>query len=146
MIFLMMLLVLIEVVGRYVFHHAPLVADEISAYLLVFIIFVGLGYTFREDGHIGVELIVRMLPSKVSEKLRLATLSIALIMSVLLTKSFLDLAIYSYTLRLRSVSWLMVPEYLPQAAMGVGASILCLQLIAEIIKRLVAKKDHEKKR
>ncbi len=137
MVFLTMVIVLVEVAGRYVFHHAPMVADEMGSYLLVFIIFVGLGYTFRENGHIAIELIVSRLPSKVSETLRLATLSIALIVSVLLTKSFFDLSIYSYTLRLKSVSWLMTPQYLPQVFMGIGASILCMQLIAEIIEHLM---------
>ena len=58
---LMMMLVVVDVFMRYVMHQPLMVADEFSAYMLVALSFLGLAYTWREKGHVRIEIFVNRL-------------------------------------------------------------------------------------
>ena len=53
---LMMMLVVVDVFMRYVMRHPLMIADEFSAYLLVALSFLGFAYTWRQGGHVRVEV------------------------------------------------------------------------------------------
>ncbi|MBE0556342.1 MAG: TRAP transporter small permease subunit, partial [Proteobacteria bacterium] len=53
---LMMMLVVVDVFMRYVMNRPLMVSDEFSAYMLVALSFLGLAYTWREKGHVRVEI------------------------------------------------------------------------------------------
>jgi len=134
LIFAMVWLVFYEVVMRYIFHNPPMLADEISAYMLVGIVFLGLVYCFKEKGHIRLEILVGRLSPKTSKWLRVITLFIFLTYSVALTKLGCELVIYSYTHYFFSMSILRVPLYLPQLVLPIGCFLLSIQLLFEISK------------
>ena len=58
---LMMLLIFFEVFMRYVLNRAPCVADEMSAYMWIALIYIGLAYAWREKGHVRIEFVVNFL-------------------------------------------------------------------------------------
>ena len=63
-IFFLMVMVLVEVLTRYVLQSPLSIADEMGGYLLVSITFVGLAYTWKEKGHVRVELLINKINPK----------------------------------------------------------------------------------
>lgn len=59
---IMMMLVVADVFMRYVMRQPLMVADEFSAYMLVTLSFLGFAYTWRQGGHVRVEVLVNYLP------------------------------------------------------------------------------------
>jgi TRAP-type C4-dicarboxylate transport system permease small subunit len=131
-------LVFFEVIMRYVFRNPPIIADEFSSYILVAISFIGLAYCWRQKGHVRVTSFVIMMPKKVQNWLRMATLILALAFAVMLCQAayyFLQNTFHFHTL---SKSWLRVPLQWPQLSIGIGYALLVLWTIYEIAKAIIA--------
>lgn len=136
LVVIMMVLVFYEAFMRYVFNRAPMIADEVSAYMLVAICFVGLAYTWKERGHIRINALTTRLPAKAAYRLRSITLVVAFACVVTLTKFSYDLIISTRNIGIRSGSWLEVPMEWPRGLLFVGFLLLSLHLIAEFIKHM----------
>ena len=139
-IFLLMVMLLVEVLTRYILHSPLSVAEEMGGYLLVSITFMGLAYTWKEKGHVRVTLIIRRLPDKAARLIRFTTLILATLFTLPLIKACYDLLTDSLLFESRSGSWLRTPLVYPQTILLIGAILLFLQLIAEIIKAIMAMK------
>lgn len=140
MIFLLMVMLLLEVLTRYVLNAPLSISEELGGYMLVAITFIGLAYTWKEKGHVRVVLLVSRLPEKIKQWLRLATLLIAVAFCFPLIKACYDLLQDSLLFEARSGSWLRTPLVYPQTILIIGAILLLLQLIAEVIKAIIALK------
>ncbi len=135
LVFLLMALILVEVFTRYVLPSAPIaVADEMGGYALVAVTFLGLGYTWKEGGHVRVEFLVNVLPPGVQRALRLATLLIATVFAAVMVKASYDMVSFTVMFGTRSGSWLRIPMQWPQLSLIVGSVLLFLQLLAELVK------------
>jgi len=143
LIVLMMSLVCVEVVSRYVFNQALMVGDEFSSYMLVAISFIGLAYVSRKRGHIRILFIFSRLRPKVRQWLRLVTLFLGLIFYIVLAQGCYQLITYSFSHDIRSPTWLRIPVGIPQILMIVGATLICLQLMADIISAVSALRKGE---
>ena len=60
----MMLLTVADVVGRF-FKHPIFGSVELVGFLAVIVMAAALPYTYKMDGHVGVEIVVRMLPKRI---------------------------------------------------------------------------------
>ena len=140
LIFLLMVMLLIEVLTRYVLNAPLSISEELGGYMLVAITFIGLAYTWKEKGHVRVVLLISRLPEKIKQWLRLATLLIATAFCFPLIKACYDLLQDSLLFEARSGSWLRTPLVYPQTILIVGAALLLLQLVAEVIKAIFALK------
>jgi TRAP-type C4-dicarboxylate transport system permease small subunit len=136
-VLLMIPLVTFEVIMRYVFNRAPMLADEFSAYFLVATVFIGLAYTMKEKRHIRVEMLTSRLKPRAAKWLRLVTLLVALGVVGILVKETIAFVQFSIRLGLKSESWLMIPSYIPQMVMPVGAVFFFLQIVVEISKTIL---------
>ena len=134
LIIILMALVLVEVFFRYVVNRPLMVADEFGGYLLVAIMFLGGAYTWRQKGHIRVTALVERLPLKASIWLRLVTLVIAFIASVMLSIASYNFVMFSFARGMKSSTWLQTPLQGPQLTLLIGFILLSLLLIVEIIK------------
>lgn len=132
-IFVLMVLVLVEVVTRYLLNQPLSVAEEYGGYLLVAMTMIGLAYTWKEKGHISVDLLVSRLPERVRLRLRAATLLLAAALTVLLVAAGMRMVSQSFLFGTRSGSWLRTPLAWPQMIVVLGAALLALQLFAEIV-------------
>ena len=137
-IFFLMVLLLVEVLTRYILRSPLSIADEMGGYLLVSITFMGLAYTWKEKGHVRVSLLISRLPDKFAHRLRFITLILATVFTLPLIKACYDLILDSLLFESRSGSWLRTPLAYPQTVMLIGAIMLFLQLVAEIIKATTA--------
>ncbi len=134
LIFVLMCLVLVEVLTRYVIRSPLIIADEIGAYMLIAITFIGLAFTWKERGHVRIEIVVSRLPTKVRNWLRLTTLILATVFVLVLIYAGYDLVAYSGSHGVRSGSWLRIPLQWPQMVLVIGVVLLLFQLIVELVK------------
>ena len=144
-IFFLMVMLLAEVLTRYILRSPLSIADEMGGYLLVSITFMGLAYTWKERGHVRVSLFISRLPDKFAHLLRFFTLILATVFTLPLIKACYDLISDSLLFESRNGSWLRTPLAYPQTILLIGAIMLFLQLIAEIIKAAIAMGKSEEK-
>ena len=96
LLMVLMFMILIEVLTRYILQSPLSIAEEYGGYMLVSITFLGLGYTWKERGHIRVEWIINVLSPKARSWLRLITITMAIAFSIVMIKASYDLVSYSY--------------------------------------------------
>lgn len=133
-VFLLMVMVMLEVLARYVLQSPLSLADEWGGYMLVAITFMGLGYTWKEKGHVRVELVVNLLPRQLRHAMRFFTLILASLFCFPLIVGSFQMLQDSLLFESRSGSWLRTPLVYPQSVILIGSILLLLQFVAEIIK------------
>ncbi len=136
LVVLMVALVLYEAFMRYVLDRAPLLADEISAYMYIALTFLGLAYTLKKRSHVRVKILPDRLSAKAAYRLRSISLVIAFALSVLFTKLGYDMTMAAHNIGMRSGSWLAMPMDVLRGFFFIGFLWLSLQLIAEFIKHM----------
>ena len=90
-VFLLMIMLLVEVLTRYILNSPLSIAEEMGGYLLVSITFMGLAYTWKEKGHVRVTLLMSRLPRRLARSIRFFTLILATVFTVPLIKACYDL-------------------------------------------------------
>ncbi len=131
---LMMMLVVVDVFMRYVMHRPLMIADEFSAYMLVALSFLGFAYTWRQGGHVRIEVLVVRLPPAVRDRVRLVGLTLTLLFMLALDQSAYKMVAYALQMNLRSSTWLMFPLVWPQLTIFVGFVLLTLLVGVDILQ------------
>jgi len=137
----LLLIVIHEVIVRYVFDSPTLYSVELSEYLLILVVFMSIGWVLKADRHVAVTFVVDLLPEKLRLGLKLVT--------SLLTVAFLSILVWkggkvtltAYTGNYHSSSLLEFPMWIPYGLIPLGALVLCLQYIVkigEVIRSLTA--------
>src|SRR5690625_7757879 len=67
MLTLMVTVIIVQVFSRQVFSYTPSWSEELSRVLFVWVSFLGICYGFKEKLHIGVGLVVNLMPEKVQD-------------------------------------------------------------------------------
>jgi TRAP-type C4-dicarboxylate transport system permease small subunit len=137
-LFMMMLLVLTDVVTRYVLSNPLSIAEEYGAYMLVAITSMGLAFTWKEGSHVRIDLFITRLPAPLRAWLRIATLLMAFLFTLFLVLASYQLVSFSLMFGTRSGSWVRTPIAWPQIPLIVGSGLLFLQLLVELIKAIRA--------
>jgi TRAP-type C4-dicarboxylate transport system permease small subunit len=134
---IMMMLVVVDVFMRYVMNRPLMVSDEFSAYMLVALSFLGLAYTWREKGHVRVEVLVSRFPSRIYGWVRLLGLILTFIFMIGMDLAAYKMIAYALQINLRSSTWLMFPLFWPQLTVFIGFVMLTLLLIVDIARAAV---------
>ena len=136
LIVVLMFMVLTEVIARYIFNSPLRVADEIGAYLLVAIVFLGLGYTWKERAHIRIEFAINMLPPKIRAWLNLMTLLLAVAFIPLLIYASYDFLQTTVQTGIRGYGWMRIPLIYPRTLLLVGTIFLIFPIIIDLIEAI----------
>ena len=131
---LMMMLVVVDVFMRYVMQRPLMVADEFSAYMLVALSFLGFAYTWRQGGHVRVEVVVKFLPPRLYDWVRLIGLILTFIFMVEMDRAAFKMIAYALQMKMRSSTWMMFPLFWPQLTIFVGFVLLTLMLVVDIVQ------------
>jgi TRAP-type C4-dicarboxylate transport system permease small subunit len=146
-VFLMMILILVDVVSRYILNDPLSIAEEYGGYLLVTVTCIGLAYTWQQRSHVRVEFLINSLPVKLRRLLRLFSLLLALIFTGAMVYGAYELVQFSFMFGTRSGSWLRTPVAWPQVTIIIGAGLIFLQIFVDLmlmIKRFgVAEEEGE---
>lgn len=127
------LLVFGNVVSRYGFSYTPIWSEELSRFLVVWSIFIGVAIGVRKNQHIGVDAIIRFLPHrlKLASEVLLNLIGIVVI-GVLV---FNSIEFIQHTREFEQLSPAMrIPMYIPYIAMPVGLSLSIVHFIHNIVK------------
>lgn len=135
---LMVSLITLEIFLRAFFNTSTLIADEFSAYFMVWVVFTGLAYTFKEKGHIQINVLTsRIHNPKIKYVLEVITMAIALAISCFALYYVIDMIKETYRLDIRADSMAETPLWIPELGVGLGLGITCLQLGALFLKTIL---------
>jgi TRAP-type C4-dicarboxylate transport system permease small subunit len=134
--FALMILVMIDVTSRYVMQNPLAISDEYGGFCLVAITCIGLAYAWKTRSHVRVEFIIKKLSVRRQRWVRLFTLFLAFVFTGFMVYGAYKLVSISLMFGTRSTSWLRTPVAWPQMAIVIGAILIFLQLIVEIIKQI----------
>ena len=134
---LMMMLVVVDVFMRYVMRQPLMVADEFSAYMLVALSFLGLAYTWREKGHVRIEIFVNRLMPKTYGWVRLLGLVLTFVFLIEMDRAAYKMISYAREINLRSSTWLTFPLFWPQLTVFIGFVLLTLLLAVDIVRAIL---------
>lgn len=113
-----------------------LAADEVSGYLLLAIVFLGLAYTMKTGGHIRSDIVLAHVRPGVRGGLETLATLLGLAFAVVLLASTWRLVAQYYSRGTLSFRYLQIPLWIPGILLVAGAAILVVQLIAQLLRRL----------
>jgi C4-dicarboxylate transporter, DctQ subunit len=132
----MMVVVTYEVVSRYLLNSPTMWSDEISSYLLIAIVFLGLAQNLRRGDHIRIDIITEKVSARVRAWLELFAYAVGLVFSVLLTIG-VWIRFYNFWMRhTLSDSPLMTPLWIPMFPVLLGAAIFALAMLSGLVTRV----------
>ena len=79
-VLILMVLVTADVTGRYLFSKPVPMTYEVGAFMLVFVVFLGMAYTQRMGAHIRVEFVTLRLPAKAPVIMDLVAFSLGILL------------------------------------------------------------------
>lgn len=140
MLGIMSILIIAQVISRFFIHFPLTWSEELSRYLMVYIVFAGASLAMRHNKLISIEL----LPESLSYQKRKILLMIVMILSIVF---FAILFFQGLTMiervMLQTSASLGISMAVPYAAIPIGSLLLALNSIAFILE-LTYKKEGEK--
>ena len=134
----MVLLVTVDVIGRYFFSRPTYVADEISGYALVGVIFFGLAYTQKLGKHVTSGILDTLLSPSKLRWLDLATSILSLLFIAYFAWNSATAAYESYVLQTTKQTILRTPYWIPQLFLPIGLSLFAFQLAVRVVRCVIS--------
>lgn len=135
---MMSLLVVTEVVLRATVNESTRVTSEYSGYALATMIYLSLGFTFREGAHIRISFLNDRLPNKLRRLVEFLLAAFAAVVTSVAILAVWEMARTSYERGTIAYTVARTPLYIPQGVILVGLVILFIQLVAYALSVLVA--------
>ncbi len=130
------LLIITEIISRSFFDTSTMIADEYSGYFYLASIFFGLGYTFKENGHIRINILTAKLSKRANRYIDILAGSITLALIVYILIYSIKMVKDSYEFDMVSETVSETPIYLTQLPIPIGLSIFCIAILTFILKRV----------
>ncbi len=129
------ILLVIEVILRAFFNMSTLVADELSVYLFIAMLYLGLAYTLAEGRHIEIDIVTSRLKTGTRRYLNRAISLLNIpVFAVLCWKSWI-LVLEAYSGHEIAPTILHTPIYFAKLPIAVGMTIFLLQGIVEMLRK-----------
>jgi TRAP-type C4-dicarboxylate transport system permease small subunit len=141
-IFILVFLITHDVIRRYIFNRPTSWGFEISEYLMLYVICLGLSYTQLEDRHVKVELLVTNLSQRVQTWLRLFAAIVGLVTSLLLTWKTGEATYTAYVLHWKSNTQLLFPLFPIYIIMPFGFALFALVFVSKIYHYIIIDKHN----
>ncbi|MFP4429539.1 MAG: TRAP transporter small permease subunit [Desulfovermiculus sp.] len=125
-------LIVLEVILRSFFGKSTLIASEYSGYLLAAMIYLGLGFSFREGAHIRITFLQNKLSPRAFHWLEILCHLAAVMICILSTKFLFHTVLTSYQRGLQAYTVAETPLFIPQAIILAGLCIFTLQVLARL--------------
>lgn len=134
---LLMLFVIVqyEVVMRYVFNAPTYWTNEVSAFAIAWVGFLGAGYVLRIGRQLEIDIVTMRISPKARRWLGTATDLLAAAFCGLIANLSYDFVAISLMMQASSASELDVPLWIPYLALPIGFGILTLELLVRVAVR-----------
>jgi len=131
---LLVLAVLYQVIGRYVFNDTPTWAESGAVLLVLYVTMLGMAVGVRDAGHIGLESLLVLAPEAVRLKLELLIQVLVLVFGLVMAYNcgVLAVSVWDYKIPTLGVSEAM--KYLPPAGAGVLIAVFSLEHIIALLR------------
>lgn len=134
-LFIMMIWVFSDAIGRYVFNHPlPGTLEITEEYLMVCIVFLSISYAQKQKAHVRVDLFIHHIPKKLLSITDLMMKAVMLAYAALLTKQAVAQALWCIEVNSTSrgsLGYPMAPAYL---LMGLGLLMVAIRILFECIE------------
>ncbi len=134
---LMVLLILAEVFLRTFMEKSTLIASEYSGYALATMIYLGLGFTFKEGAHIRITFLGDRLKGLCRHILEICCTCVAGALCAMSSVFLWDMVVVSQKRGAVAYTVAETPLWIPQAIILVGMVIMTLQVFAYLVYLLV---------
>jgi len=128
---LICLLIVAQIVGRWFGVIIPS-AEDFTGYLLVSSLFYGLAYSFRNNSHIRVILLLDRVKQH-RLKAEFFSLTVLLALTAYFTYAFAIFTLETYDFEEVSTGMVAVPLWIPQTSMVFGMGLFCLAVFEDWI-------------
>ena len=129
----MMLLTATDVIGRYVFNSPIQGSYEITEFMLVAVVFLGIAYVQLVKGHVKVEVATSWLPQRAQLALDIFAYFIGLVMFSLITWQSGIYAWDAFVTKEYTWGLLQLPLWPAKSFVTIGCAFLAIQYLADII-------------
>ncbi len=116
----------VDVIGRRFLHFSSKATDEFGGYALLFGGMLALAFALTTGAHVRIDVLMPHLPSWGRACLNYATLVAMTAFASILAFYVWKLAIESFLMDARAMSFLRTPLFVPQGALAVGFSLLAV--------------------
>jgi len=141
-IFLMTLLITVDIIGRAV-GLPTYVSTEMSGYMLIGIVFLGLAYTQRKGRHIKILILTEKLPPRMQQLLEIAMTFLAMAFISWFAWSTFGPTIENFVQKVTSLTLASTPLWIPYGLIPVGLGILAIELMFQLIRAIASLKKQE---
>ena len=135
----LLVMVMLSVTGRLLHFHLP-GTDAYAGYLMAGAGFLALAHTLKKGEHIRVTLILNAVKGRTKRAVEIWALAAAVALSALFAFYSVKLSINSYQFNDISTGNDATPLWIPQITMGVGAVILLIAFIDELVLEVLGKR------
>jgi len=132
----MVVLIAAEVVCRGLFSFSLMVVEELSAYLLVALVFMSMGIALQDGALFRVEFLAARLALRAQLYLRCLFDLCCLVGMLMLTWQLGVLVQQSWRHGIQAATTLATPLYIPQSIMVLGACTVVLVLLAQMVQTI----------
>ncbi len=120
-----------QVVGR--FAGFAIDSTETAGFCMAASTFLGLAYTFKNGGHIRVNLLIGRFPPATRRFIELWCLGFTAIALVYFTYWAIDFVYFSYVFNEISPGLMAIPFWIPRSGMPLGLIIMTIAVIDELV-------------
>jgi len=138
-IFLITLMILVQIVGRWFGVIIPS-TEDFSGYLLAAATFLALAYTFRLGGHIRVTLLLHMLSTPWQLRCMRVVLALFVVIVAFGAWHLCYLVYESWVFEELSQGYIAIPLWIPQVPTALGAVLFLIALLDDLVYALTGHK------
>jgi TRAP-type C4-dicarboxylate transport system permease small subunit len=140
MLGVMSILIIVQVISRFVIHLPLTWSEELSRYLMAYIVFLGASLAMRHNKLISIELLPEMLGGTKRKVITIIVLLISIVFFVILFKQGIDML---SRVKVQTSAGLGISMAIPYASIPIGSFFLALNSIAALFDQLTSKKEEE---
>jgi TRAP-type transport system small permease protein len=131
---LLIIAVLYQVTGRYVFNNTPTWAESGAILLVLYVTMLGMAVGVRDAGHIGLESFLVMAPESIRHKMELLIHALILVFGLIMAWNCAILAQSVWDYKIPTLGISEAFKYLPPAAAGVLVGLFSIEHILALLQ------------
>ena len=134
LVFILMIVVSLNIITRYLFRMPLAGAVESSGLILVAIIFLPLAYAQSHGGHIRMDALINLLPSRLRNAMEAFVHTVALGVCALLLWQTMIVTLFAIKINDITTGYVDLPTSPSMIAIVIGLFALCLTFIYQIVR------------
>jgi TRAP-type C4-dicarboxylate transport system permease small subunit len=131
---LLIVAVLYQVIGRYVFNDTPTWAESGAVLLVLYVTMLGMAVGVRDAGHIGLESLLVLVPEGVRLKMELLIHALVLVFGLIMAYNCAVLAQSVWDYKIPTLGLSEAFKYAPPAFAGVLIALFSLEHIIALLR------------